>query len=325
MAGPLTLEGSGGVEPPSLLTPLAGPGEVETEFEDDREEDEEEEGQEPPEVEEELGEEGYDSGYDEVTPSAASQDTGETYAVPEVNTEVWKKFGCDTEAGRALRKLYAPLGTAGAAGASKVSYPRLKSPAERWQPKPKAKGACPQRAPVRVPAPVRFKPLDRDDPKNWRIPVPCRKPGEQILAEMAAEVPQAMPHVPGRNQAKEKRDLADRFQFCGGRMMPKGAMGHAEHSEDLPKLEGPNMRERSEARNAVDDNGMNAEHREIFQELMLAVQRKQDRIKEIDALNAAEKLASKAKTNRNKEALELRNDIDRCLKDIDRLMELTDA
>ena len=31
----------------------------------------------------------------------------------------------------------------------------------------------------------------------------------------------------------------------------QGAMGHAEHSEDLPKLEGPNMRERSEAAPAI--------------------------------------------------------------------------
>jgi len=153
--------------------------------------------------------------------------------------------------------------------------------------------------------------------------LPGRKPAKEILAEMEADRPQVPVLPQGRDQAREKNNLQDRFQFCGGRAMPKGAMGHVEKNADLPERVGPSTRERLEDRRRKDENGMNAEHREIFEELMLAVKRKQERLKEIQAEEAAEARPSKVTTARNKEALELRNDIDRCLKDIDKLMELT--
>eukprot|EP00932_Pfiesteria_piscicida_P018172 SRR837773.5037.p2 GENE.SRR837773.5037~~SRR837773.5037.p2 ORF type:complete len:157 (-),score=75.07 SRR837773.5037:9-440(-) len=142
---------------------------------------------------------------------------------------------------------------------------------------------------------------------------------------MEADRPQAPVLVKGRDQQAEKHQLQSRFQFCGGRAMPKGAMGHVEPSAELPAKVGQNAREIWEGRARLDENGMNADQREIFEDLMLAIKRKQERLKEIDAEEAAEAVKTKATTARNKEALELRNDIDRCLKDIDKLMDLAEA
>lgn len=281
------------------------PAEVETEVED------EEEDQPAEQIDEEdLAEEASC----ESAPSKGGR-RSQDYAVPDANKEVWKNFGCNTEAGRLLRRLYTTKGGS-AEAASKVSYPRLESPTARWAPKAAAKKPCPQRAPVRVPRPTRAPKYDPDDPKNWRVPVPCRKPESEIRAEMDAVRPE-IPDIPrGRDQASEKAGLQEKFQFCGGRAMPRGVMGNVESADvpaALPK----------EDRRGVDDNGMTAEHREIFEEMMLAIKRKQERIAEIDAQDAADPKPSKEKTERNKEALQLRNDIDRRLQDIDKLMELT--
>mmetsp|Transcript_47009 Transcript_47009/g.125584 ORF Transcript_47009/g.125584 Transcript_47009/m.125584 type:complete len:359 (-) Transcript_47009:243-1319(-) len=246
---------------------------------------------------------------------------GGDYQVSEGNRDVWKVFGCDTKAGRALRGLYGSGNRVQDAN-SKVSYPRLESPATRWEPKKQPRKPCPQQAAVRVPRPNAFTRLDRDDPRNWPAELPCpkRKPAAEILAEMQA----ARPEIPdnmarGRDNASEKQRLQDHFRYCGGNMMPKGAMGH------VPAGEVPKVSERAEARGQVDLNGMTAEHREIFQELVLAVQRKQARIDEIDAADQADTKPSRKKTERNKEALELKNAIGVCLKDIDRLLALTEA
>lgn len=245
---------------------------------------------------------------------------GGDYAVPSANREVWKQFGCNTEAGRALRRLY--KGGAQSDASSMVSYPRLQSPSQKWEAKPAARKPCPQRAPVRVPKASRPK-YDPDDPRNWRVPLPGRKPANQIMAEMEADQPE-MPNLPqGRNNGAEKQQLQDRFQFCGGRAMPKGAMGHVEHSEDLPQVV-ESIRGRLEERRRRDENGMDAEQRDIFEELMLAIKHKQERISEIDAEDATDPKPGKARTARNKEALELRNEINRNLADIDKLMELAD-
>jgi len=280
------------------------------------------------EVEEELEstalapEDGHDmdqESFGEAASSGVGHDDG-TYAVPKANQEVWKQFGCNTEAGRALRRLYSNGSHKDAA--SRVSYPRLQSPSQRWEPKAGPRKTCPQRAPVRVPRAGGPK-YDPDDPKNWRVPLPSRKPASQIMAEMEAERPQVPNLAPGRDQAVEKQQLQARFQFCGGRAMPKGAMGHVEATADLPQVL-ESMRGRMEDRRRKDENGMDAEQREIFEELMLAIKRKQERLREIDAEDAADPKPSKAKTMRNKEALELRNDIDRNVADIDKLLELTE-
>lgn len=300
------------------------PAEIETEVEEDEEElmaeqvDEEE-------LEEEAGAaEEEEARYEAAPPRSAGSDRSggrssgrpsQDYTVRESSKEVWKNFGCNTEAGRLLRRLYTTKGPADAA--SKVSYPRLESPMSRWEPKAGPRKPCPQRAHVKVPRPTRAPRYDPDDPKNWRVPLPGRKPESEIRAEMEAQAPE-VPNMPqGRNQAAEKAGLQHKFQFCGGRAMPKGAMGNVEAGASPEALV-------KEDRRSLDDNGMNAEHREIFEELMLAVKRKQERIAEIDAQDAADNAKpSKEKTARNKEALELRNDIDRCLKDIDKLMDLT--
>lgn len=284
------------------------PAEVETEVEEEEEPAAEQ-------VDEDLEEEEASCDPPSTGGSAARGDQrSQDYSVPEASKEVWKQFGCNTEAGRMLRRLYTTKGPSEAA--SKVSYPRLQSPASRWEPKAGPRKACPQRAPVRVPRPTRAPKYDPDDPRNWRVPLPGRKPESEIRAEMEAERPE-IPDMPtGRDQAAEKAGLQDKFQYCGGRAMPKGAMGYVESAALPTALPKDNRRE-------LDDNGMNAEHREIFEELMLAIKRKQERIREIDAQDALDPKPSKEKTQQNKEALELRNDIDRCLKDIDKLMELT--
>lgn len=249
---------------------------------------------------------------------SAGSRTGSDYSVPEANREVWKAFGCGNEAGRILKRLYGPKGTA--AASSKVSYPRMPSPSQRWEPQPAPRKPCPQRAAVRVPRATRQPTPDPDDPRNWRAPIPCRKPASEIFAEMEAARPEVPDLKQGRNQAKEKHGLQDRFQFCGGRALPPGAMGHVPVGE-MPV---PVPRHESD-RHQIDENGMTGEQREIFEDLMLAVKRKQARLAEIDAHMATDPVPSKAKTAMNKEALQLRNDVTSCLKDIDKLLELTET
>eukprot|EP00931_Biecheleriopsis_adriatica_P104418 TRINITY_DN79092_c0_g1_i1.p1 TRINITY_DN79092_c0_g1~~TRINITY_DN79092_c0_g1_i1.p1 ORF type:complete len:350 (+),score=90.01 TRINITY_DN79092_c0_g1_i1:57-1106(+) len=270
------------------------------------------------------------SGYP-ATPSAPSsqapQATGD-YVMPEQNKEVWKQFGCDTEAGRMLRKLYKGVGVKEAA--SKVSYPRLPSPARRWEPAPRAKPAAPK-AVVRVPR-AAVPRRDMDDPRQWPAPpIPCRRPAREILAELEADqarlrvagAPRDLPR--GRDQDVEKQGLQDRFQYCGGRMMPKGSMGHVSAGSLPPSGMAAKAAAMREDRKKLDENGFNAEQREIFEELISGVRRKQARVAEIDEADRLDPKPSKAKTALNKEALELRNAIDRDLRDIDKLLELTES
>jgi len=331
----VVLDGGGDPpEPPAEPTsPVFKAAEVETEIEDNGngdDEDEEEDDQptmrlEAAEVEEELDAEdeaSARSGY-----PAGSRATGD-YTMPEQNKEVWKQFGCDTEAGRMLRKLYKGAGTKEAA--SKVSYPRLPSPARRWEPQPRARPAVPK-AVVRVPRAAMPK-RDMDDPRQWPAPpIPCRRPAREILAELEAEqalarrsgAPVDLPK--GRNQDVEKQGLQDRFRYCGGRAMPPGAMGYVENASLPPTGLAAKAAAQREDRRKLDENGFNAEQREIFEELIEGVKRKQARIAEIDAADKSDARPSKAKTALNKEALELRNAIDRDLKDVDKLLQLTEG
>merc|ERR1712186_80630 len=104
---------------------------------------------------------------------------------------------------------------------------------------------------------------------------------------------------PGRDNAAEKSDLQDRFRYCGGQMLPKGAMGNVPQGE-IPKA----AQKKQRNPNDVDpETGMTLEQHEIFEELTQAVHRKQERLKEIDSLNALDAKPSKARTDRNKEAL----------------------
>lgn len=314
--------GGGGSSPSAPVSPSGGRGaaaEVETEFEDEGYDEEGTPAHQPvDEVDEELESSSAVDGGSEPGPRS-----GGDYVVPAANREVWKQFGYNTEAGRALRRLYKSGSQSDAS--SMLAYPRMPSPSQKWEPKPAPRKPCPQRTAVKVPRARREEP-DPEDPRNWRMPLPGRRPGAEILAEMqAAKIP--VPVLPkGRDHAAEKDRLQGRFQFCGGRALPPGAMGNVE-SGAMPEA-APSYTAMHQERQRRDENGMNAEHREIFEELMLAVKRKQARVAEIEAEEANEGIAkgpSKARTARNKEALELRNDIDRCLKDIDKLIELTET
>eukprot|EP00439_Symbiodinium_sp_Y106_P031210 s2642_g3.t1 len=189
--------------------------------------------------------------------------------------------------------------------------------------------AIPLAAVVRVPraaAPRR----DMDDPRQWPAPpIPCRRPAREIFAELEAEEARrrrAQPDLPkGKDLDHEKQNLQDRFRYCGGRMLPKGSMGYVEPGSVPPTGGAAEAATRRENRRRYDENGFDGEQREIFEDLVRAVQRKQARLAVIDDEQLADPKPSKAKTARNKEALELRNGIERDLKDIETLMSLAEG
>jgi hypothetical protein len=288
-----------------------GVHEVETEFEDD-EEEEQNEPDEADEVEEEV------VGDDAVPVDHRGESDPGNYAVPEESKEVWRNFGYDNPAGRALRKLYAG---ASKDAAAKVSYPRLVSPARRWEPEVKQPRPCPQRARVAVPKPAR-RMIDRDDPRYWYTPAPGRKPEAEIRAEMEAQRPERPNLVPGRDQGAEKLGLQQKFRYAGGNAMPPGAMGH------VPKGEVPDAvasrREQPERWDHIDETGLTKEQRGIFADLTAAIQDKQARLAVIDSHERADDKPSKVKTQRNREALQLQNDIQSHVRDIDKLLEISE-
>jgi len=67
---------------------------------------------------------------------------------------------------------------------------------------------------------------------------------------------------------------------------------------------------------------MTAEQRGIFEDLLRSVREKQARLAELEAAEPGPQ-GGRARAARTKEALELKNDIQRCLKDIDTLLEIT--
>eukprot|EP00434_Breviolum_minutum_P028789 symbB.v1.2.025462.t1/scaffold2453.1/size78854/7 len=208
-----------------------------------------------------------------------------------------------------LRKLYKGVGPKEAA--SKVTYPQLPSPSKRWEP-PKTKPAAPK-AVVQVPRSA-IPRRDMDDPSQWPAPpVPCRRPAKEILAELEAWLHSSWD--------REKYGLQERFRYCGAKMLPKGSMGYVEPGELPPTGQGVEAASRREARKRLDENGFNAEQREIFEDLIIGVQDKQARIARIDE-EGLDLKPSKAKTAKNKEALELRNAIERDLKDMQSLMTM---
>jgi len=285
--------------------------EVETEFEGD----EEEELEQAREVEEEQ----YDDD-ETLQPNEESRGSADDYVLPEQNKDVWKNFGYDNEAGRALRKLYAGVGQKGAA--ARVSYPRLIAPAQKWEAKAAAQKPCPQRARVAVPH-SRRAPIDRDDPSYWYTPAPGRKPASEILAEMDAYRPQRPKLVEGRDQGAEKRGLQDKFRYGGGNAMPSGAMGHVPKG---PMPDAESVRTPLEDRwDYVDDSGLTREQRGIFVDLTEAIKDKQGRLAELDAQDNVDSKPSKEKTKRNRESLQLQNDIQRCVTDMDKLLQIADS
>ncbi|CAE7379488.1 unnamed protein product [Symbiodinium pilosum] len=92
----------------AYAAPPASPtGRVETEIEDNGAAEADEEEAEDPLPASEVDEELVPEPMERATPSEGSS-TARTadYTVPEQSKEVWKHFGCDTEAGRMLRRLY---------------------------------------------------------------------------------------------------------------------------------------------------------------------------------------------------------------------------
>mmetsp|Transcript_9052 Transcript_9052/g.21687 ORF Transcript_9052/g.21687 Transcript_9052/m.21687 type:complete len:332 (+) Transcript_9052:82-1077(+) len=313
-------------------SPSARAAEVDTEIEDNGAAEHDVKGEDDVMLADEVAEEliqpdGMASAHARDSPQSSSS-TAPTadYVMPQQNKEVWKNFGCDTEAGRMLRRLYKGAGSRELG--AKVSYPQLSSPSKRWEPPPKAKPVAPK-AIVRVPRTVPPR-RDMDDPRQWpAAPLPCRRPAREIFAELEAEEARRrrdQPDLPrGKDLDFEKQNLQERFRYCGGRMLPKGSMGYVEPGELPPTGGAAEALSRRQDRKRLDENGFNGEQRDIFQDLVRGVQHKQARLAYIDDEQVADPKPSKAKTARNKEALELRNAIERDLKDIETLMTMAEG
>mmetsp|Transcript_770 Transcript_770/g.1223 ORF Transcript_770/g.1223 Transcript_770/m.1223 type:complete len:235 (-) Transcript_770:120-824(-) len=222
------------------------------------------------------------------------------YEVPAANKDVWKKFGTNTAEGQALRKLY------GGSSAVTINYPRVKTQ-QRQEPEKVVK-ACPQRAKVNVPQMGR---PDRNMERHTYLPLPGRKPEAVIRAETQDYERELERVAPGKNRAAMAEQLQNKFQFGGGRALPKGAMGHSVAVGAVPK---PLPGRQQEAR---EDDGMTAEQREMFQEICDDVQHLQDEIAKFQGM----KLANGAPCV---EELELQNKLKAKLRDIETLMRVSD-
>jgi hypothetical protein len=140
------------------------------------------------------------------------------YEVPDTAKEVWKSFGCDTEAGRALRRLYA-------GSAPQIQYPKVRT-AERPAP-PK---------PVRRPGgqggtETQNVPLPKFGPKRVAPPAPVygvmrRKSEAVIRAETNDFEEYVHPPRPGRNRQAMGKELAEKFEIAAdrGKILPLSAM-----------------------------------------------------------------------------------------------------
>jgi len=107
--------------------------------------------------------------------------------------------------------------------------------------------------------------------------------------------------------------------------MPKGAMGHVPQGALPEPAPAQSALRAEEDRRLAVETGMTREQREMFQDLTTEVKYKKERLAEIDAEDEADPKPSKARTGRNKEALQLQNDVARCLGDMDRLLEITES
>jgi len=265
---------------------------------------------------------------EEVDTQITRQDTAPepsaNYVVPEANRETWKNFGCDTEAGRMLRNLYSNKGQY-----TGISYPKPSQ--QKWKPAPKERGPCPQRAAVRVPR-VTNRPSVASDAQpgmsRWGPPPPPgKKPKEDIIAETKnyeKEKP-ILPH--GRDQEVVKERLQVQCEFGGGRMMPKGAMGNSKMEQvrvvnRMPASRRKMVEEEEKEESGGATVGMTREQKEMYAEKERNIEDMSRRLAEIDAEDVSIPVTSKLKTQRNKEALQLQNDIDRGRKDLIRLRAL---
>lgn len=124
--------------------------------------------------------------------------------------KLWKEFGRDTEAGKALFNLYPP--------SNKVSYPTVKKKSsvtlkreeEEKKRGGKKKMPCPQKAEIEVPQPK--------GPKRKKYHmidfVPRKKNEKVIQGEISAGNRVVKPH-PGMDRKRMIDDLQDKFQFQG--------------------------------------------------------------------------------------------------------------
>eukprot|EP00916_Digyalum_oweni_P014962 GHVL01024449.1.p1 GENE.GHVL01024449.1~~GHVL01024449.1.p1 ORF type:complete len:144 (+),score=14.42 GHVL01024449.1:461-892(+) len=119
------------------------------------------------------------------------------------NTKLWRTFGRNTPAGRALYSLY------NTKESLPISYPRLSTRAQSLHIPPPPK-PCPQRAHVAVPKPAK-KSASLD--ANSRFNGCRRKPLNVISQEAQNHIPVAPPTRPRVDREEMKIQLAEQFQF----------------------------------------------------------------------------------------------------------------
>jgi hypothetical protein len=150
------------------------------------------------------------------------------YQIPEENKDVWKQFGAETEAGRALRRLYS-------SSAPTIKYPKVKTalrPAPEPLPRRPGGTSGPAGANVRVP---HFGPK-RPEPRAAVLDVMRRK-SEAAIREDTNEYDEYV-HPPraGVDRGAMREGLADNFEYAKGRALPKAGMPvYVERDFSAPK------------------------------------------------------------------------------------------
>lgn len=128
--------------------------------------------------------------------------------------KLWQQFGRDTEAGRALYKVY------GAAHKPKINYPPVKTKKMPLPCEVKREGTAPSKTqieypPLTVPRKSRFKPIDF---------VPRRKPQAEIQADIDQNYRDIKPSGKrGVNRQEMTSKLQEKFQFSDG-ILPKSVL-----------------------------------------------------------------------------------------------------
>jgi hypothetical protein len=149
------------------------------------------------------------------------------YEIPEENKDVWKQFGAETEAGRALRRLYS-------SSAPTIKYPKVKT-AQRPAPEPLPRRpggtSGPAGANVRVP---HFGPK-RPEPRAAVFYIDKRKSEAAIRADTNEYDAYVHPPRAGVDRKALREDLADNFEYAKGRALPKAGMPvHVGRPEPAP-------------------------------------------------------------------------------------------
>ena len=206
------------------------------------------------------------------------------YAAPAPSSELWKKFGCDTEAGRSLRMLY--YKEISAAGKKHSSSHSVRSSASsKFNPEKiallererlKAK-KCPQRdgkiAVPKVGQEARKEAIRRmreEEEANRRPSIRTVDMIKKVSSEQGGKIMEPCPGPKGRDNAALKERLANQFAYGDAWM---------DNSELRRRRE---EREMDEREFLTENGGLGRADVEMLKELKQGIQDKEKTLKEID-------------------------------------------